>query len=151
MKTILMILAIAGFAFGQEIIPSDYALPYRFDFKKDGRAGAQVFEQSPDDPNIVLVTRYALVDGQNPYLQAKETVKWTKADALAVVAQKRAAGRLAQSQESAALDAIDERYRQKAAAAAQRQRDAENASRIEDAVERGVEKALEQERNTRRK
>ena len=58
---------LAGFALGQ-------LLPYQYAYKNErGWKEMMIFEQSPNDPNVILVSLYSYVEAQVPYYKLKET------------------------------------------------------------------------------
>lgn len=134
MKTILIIFTLAGFTFGQ-------TLPYELSYKNEkGWPEVMVFSQSPDDPNVILISLYSYVNAQTPYYKFKETKPAgdTK-KVLGLIAQWQAndmAKQRAEAQRNIAAEA----------AAAQSARDASNARRIGVEVENAVEDALRRDR-----
>jgi hypothetical protein len=145
MKTLLFLFALIGLAIGQQptATPSDYALPYERPCTKDGHPNKQVFQQSPDDPNVVLVTRYYWVDAQVPFWQKRETEKWSREEALNFIARERLEERIRIQNRIAAQNEL---RRQQIAAEEQRRRDLINNANIKESVREAVERALEDDR-----
>jgi len=144
MKTVLLLILSACMAFGQQPL-----LPYEYHFVKDGRPNKQVFVQSPDEPDIVLGTRYSLADAKTPFYQKKETVRFVKADVLTFIVsdmERIRAERAAQTSADQQYRAVLQAHREAEAEESRRKENAENIKKLGEAVEKGVQKALEQDR-----
>lgn len=94
MKSLLVLLLSASFAHAQ-------SLPYQYAYN-NGRGWKEmmVFEQSPNNPNVILISLYSYVDAQVPFYKLKEMKPATDTKrTLAFIAQ-------CQANEQATLQAV---------------------------------------------
>lgn len=145
MKTALILIFTVCTAFGQQAL-----LPYEYFFVKDGRTNKQVFVQSPDEPDVILGTRYSLADAKVPFYQKKETVRYVKSEVLEFIASDLERIRSERAAEAAAAQQYDAVLEARRQAIADESRRDENAKKIGEAVEQGVNRALEQDRILRK-
>lgn len=136
---ILLLFALAGLSLGQ-------SLPYQYAYTNErGWKEVMVFEQSPDNPDVILISLYSYVDAQVPYWKLKEKkpagdVKQTLAFIAQCQANERATAQAVASSQ-AAVQSVKDHYADQQAAR-QRQAEESRAMWAERETERRL-KALE--------